>query len=137
MRSLPKTNKASAIIHCLVLGLDPESGEELPEDCVVNRIAVNRALLAGINALEQVEARNARRALLPGNVGRSWTQTEEAELREKFTAGIPIPEIAFQHGRTVRAIEARLEKAGLLTTDQRDTTNSFLVKPKKEDKGSE
>jgi len=46
-------------------------------ECVVNKINVNRALSAGIRAIEQVDARNSRRSLLPGNVGRNWTQTEE------------------------------------------------------------
>jgi hypothetical protein len=55
----------------MIHGLNPETGEELPKDSIVNRIEVNRALSTGVIALEQMEARLARRAQLPGNVGRS------------------------------------------------------------------
>jgi hypothetical protein len=60
--SLPSTKR---------LGVSGGWGEELPKDSIVNRIEVNRALSTGVIALEQMEARLARRAQLPGNVGRS------------------------------------------------------------------
>ena len=45
---------------------------------------------------------------------------------EEYSQDTPIPDIAIKHGRTVRAIEARLERLGLLRADQRTTNNSFL-----------
>ena len=44
------------------------------------------------------------------------------------------PLIATKHGRTIRAIEARLERIGLLTTDRRMTANPFLATTGSKDK---
>jgi hypothetical protein len=72
----------------------------LPESLVV------RALLASVNAIEQVTARAARRAQLPSGVGQHWTEDEEQRLKEAFARGDAVPDIAQRHNRTVRAIEA-------------------------------
>jgi hypothetical protein len=44
---------------------------------------------------------------------------------EEFKGGESLQEIARKHGRTLRAIEARLERLGLLTPEQRTTSSSF------------
>ena len=119
--------RARVILDSLVQGLHPKTGGELPKDSVVNEIEVNRAMATAVLALDQMSARLIRRAQLPKSVGKTWTEEEEQRLRDEFTGGEPIPLIATKHGRTIRAIEARLEKFGLLTTDQRVTTNPFLA----------
>ena len=120
---------ARGVLQSLIQGLDPESGAELPEDAVVNRIEVNRSMLIAVAAMEQVAARMQRRALLPESVGKTWTEEEEQQLKEEFARSEPIPLIATKHERTVRAIEARLERLGLLRTDERTTHNSFAGSP--------
>jgi len=60
------------------------------------------------------------------NVGRAWTAEEESTLVAAFKSGDFLADIAARHGRTVRAIEARLERLGLLTPDQRSTHDSFV-----------
>ncbi len=109
--------RARVILDSLVQGLHPKTGGELPNDSVVNEIDVNRAMATAVLALDQMSARLARRAQLPESVGKTWTEEEEQRLRDGFTGGEPIPLIATKHGRTIRAIEARLEKLGLLTAD--------------------
>jgi hypothetical protein len=99
---------------------------------VLNRVDVVRALLSSMDAIEQVTARAARRALLPDGVGQHWTEEEEQRLKEAFANGDAIPAIANRHKRTIRAIEARLERIGLLTADQRTTSNSFTGSPGKD-----
>lgn len=121
--------RARAVIQALVHGIDPENGAELPKDSIVNKIEVNRALTLGIFALDQMMARLTRRAQLPESVGKTWTDEEEQKLRDEFSADEPIPLIAEKHGRTIRAIEARLERLGLLRADQRTTDNSFGSNP--------
>jgi hypothetical protein len=69
--------RASLIFRSLVQGVDPLSGEELPADGVLQCASVLRALLTGIAALDEQQAREARRAKRPPNVGRPWTQDEE------------------------------------------------------------
>jgi hypothetical protein len=106
--------RARVVIQSLVQGVHPGSGKDLPKDSIVNEVEVTRALTA-VMAIDQVSARLARRAQLPESVGKAWTEEEERRLRAAFNRSKPIPEIATEHGRTVRAIEARLEKLGLLT----------------------
>ena len=117
--------KARTVLQSLIQGLDPETGEDLPKKDAVNRIDVNRSMSIALTALEQVEARMLRRAQLPESVGKTWTDEEEQQLKSEFAESEPIPVIAEKHGRTVRAIEARLERLGLLRSDQRTTNDSF------------
>ena len=124
-----KEQRARHILQALVQGVDPSTGDELPPGTVLQQADVLRALLAGLSALEQTAARAQRRAQLPGNVGRAWSDDEERQLVAAFKAAEPLPDIAARHGRTLRAIEARLEKLGLLTAEQRTTDNSFVSPP--------
>ena len=75
----------------------------------------------------QVQARILRRAMLPEGVGKTWTDEEVQRLKVEFANSDPIPLIATKHSRTVRAIEARLERIGLLRPDQRTTNDSFFA----------
>jgi hypothetical protein len=127
--SVMQQQRARTILQGLVQGVDPATAEELPGGTILQQADVLRALLAGIAALEQVGARAQRRAQLPDNVGRTWTAEEEQTLITGFQEGVPVAQIAIKHRRTVRAIEARLERLGLLTAEQRTTHNSFTGSP--------
>ncbi len=117
--------RARQILQSLIQGIDPATGEELPHETVLQHAEVLRALLAGLTALEQTAARAQRRSQLPGNVGQAWTTEEESRLVAAFKSGDSALAIARQHGRTLRAIEARLEKLGLITAAQRTTRGGF------------
>jgi hypothetical protein len=117
--------RARQILQALIQGVDPFSGEELPAGTVLQHADVLRALLAGVAAIEQDAARASRRAQLPRNIGRAWSADEHAELIDAFQSGESAAEIAAKHGRTVRAIEARLEKLGLITAADRTTADRF------------
>jgi len=120
-----KETRARQILQSLVQGIDPLSGEELAPGTVLQHADVLRALLAGVSALEQMAARAQRRSQLPRNVGRAWDTDEDQALTTEFQRGDTTAAIAAAHGRTLRAIEARLERLGLLTPEQRSTQNSF------------
>jgi hypothetical protein len=124
-----KEQRARHILQALVQGIDPLTGDELPPGTILQQAEVLRALLAGVSALEQTAARAQRRAQLPGNVGRAWSDDEERTLVAAFKSADPLPDVAARHGRTLRAIEARLEKLGLLTAEERSTDNSFVGPP--------
>jgi DNA-binding NarL/FixJ family response regulator len=109
-----RDDRARQILQSLIQGIDPFDGSELPTGTVLQQADVIRALLAGVGALEESAARAARRAQLPDNVGRTWTPEEQEALVAEFQAGMTPAEIAEKHGRTLRAIEARLEKLGLI-----------------------
>jgi hypothetical protein len=116
---LMKEQRAREILQALLQGVDPFSGAELPPGTILQEADVLRALLAGVAALEHTVARAQRRAQLPDNVGSSWTKDEEGVLVAAFKAGDALSAIAARHGRTLRAIEARLEKLGLITPGER------------------
>ena len=120
-----KQTRASQILQSLIQGIDPVTAEELPRETVLQQADVLRALLAGLSALEQTAARSQRRAQLPDNVGRAWTTDEESRLVSAFKKGDSAVAIAHEHGRTLRAIEARLEKLGLITAEERTTRGGF------------
>jgi hypothetical protein len=123
--SAMQEQRARQILQSLVQGVDPFSGEELPAGTVLQQADVLRALLAGVVALEQGAARASRRAQLPRNIGRAWSAAEQGELIDAFQAGEILADVAVRHGRTLRAIEARLEKLGLITSDERITRDRF------------
>jgi hypothetical protein len=104
--------KARVVLQSLVHGLNPVTGDELPKGDIVNNIEVNRAMSTAVMALDQMMARLTRREMLPEKVGKAWTEEEEQQLRDEFKLGEPPPDIAAKHGRTLRAIEARLERPG-------------------------
>jgi hypothetical protein len=68
-----------------------------------------------------------RRALLPDNVGQSWTACEETRLVEASKAGQTPNEIARRHPRTLRAIEARLQRMELIAAEERTTREGFAA----------
>jgi len=126
--------RARAVIASLVQGVHPTSGKDLPKDSIVNEIDVTRALGTAVLAIDQVIARLARRAQLPESVGKAWTEEEERRLRAAFARGELIPEIASKHGRTIRAIETRLEKLGLLTPDRSSGSSPYLADSRAKEK---
>jgi hypothetical protein len=120
-----QNTEARDILVSLIQGRHPASGEEIPSECVVHLPDVIRALLVGVGAIDATDARVRRRAQLPENVGIGWTTKEEEQLRSEFAAKEPLKAIAERHGRTLRAIEARLERMGLITAEQRTTRGGF------------
>jgi hypothetical protein len=124
-RAAMQQSRARQILQSLIQGVDPVTGEELPRETVLQHADVLRALLAGLSALELTAARAQRRSQLPDNVGQAWTTEEESKLVGEFKSGEAPQVIARKHGRTLRAIEARLEKLGLITAEERTTRGGF------------
>jgi hypothetical protein len=117
---------ARQILQRLAAGVDPASGEALPAGAVLQHPEVVQALLAGVAALESEALRLRRRAQLPANVGRPWSEPEEQALAAEFGLGIELTQIAARHHRTLAAIEARLERLGLISVQQRRTRNRYV-----------
>lgn len=124
-----KARRATQILTKLIQGEDPISGHQLPASPPYNNAEVLRALLLATEALRKLQVGEDRKASLPANVGRTWSVEENAQLLEEFRAGETPTEIARKHGRTLRAIEARLEKLGLITASERTTRDRFETPP--------
>ena len=120
---------ATVILKTLIEGREPGSLEPLPADSVAHRADVLRALLVAVAALERVEVRSKRRAALPDNAGHPWTTEEDSRLVSAFKAGESPQAIAERHSRTLRAIEARLQRMGLLDPEDRVTRGGFGSEP--------
>ena len=118
-------SEARQILTSLVEGHMPGTADPISSDCVVHQADVLRTMLISISALESVIVRSKRRALLPDNIGRAWTHPEEERLRSAFLAKEPVRAIAARHGRTLRAVEARLQRMGLITAKERITRGGF------------
>lgn len=104
---MPSTKQ---VIAALASGVDPETGELVPEDSVLQRPSVIRALYAALKAVEQ--SGGARTG--PPNGWNPWTQAEDNQLRSEHANGQSVASIAKNHGRTRAAIDARLLKLGLI-----------------------
>lgn len=113
--------EAMRILKALVEGHDPISNRALPADSVLQNASVLRALLLAHGALQANIDRQKRRGALPPRVGTTWTDEEDQKLIAAWNEKQPLEDIASSHGRTVRAIESRLERLGLITAEQRKT----------------
>ena len=108
---------AREIIGTLARGVDPVTGEVMPEESPYNAPTVIRALFAAVKVLEEapsVPKPRRSRSELPVNTGKPWTADDDEQLRLGFQAGTPTKDLAAALGRTRWAIESRLMKVGLL-----------------------
>ncbi|HET7865700.1 MAG TPA: hypothetical protein VFL86_14955 [Burkholderiaceae bacterium] len=109
---------ARRIVDALARGIDPETGEVLPDDHLLQFPHVIRALFMASRALEALEGKGggSREAneRLP-NTGVAWTAAEEARLLAAFDAGATVDELAQSHGRTKGGIAARLVRLGRIS----------------------
>ena len=102
---------AKQIIRALADGVNPMTGEILPEDSIYNYPDIIRALFVVLEELSYKPntLRDSKR-----NAGKPWTELEEDKLIDEFDSKIKISEIAREHGRTPGAIESRLVQLGLI-----------------------
>ena len=111
--------EAKQIIDVLASGVDPATGEVLPEDNALNSPHVIRALFIASKALERMAAKPARpSAAAPGKAGKPWSEDEDQRLLAGFDAGTPVAALALAHERSSGAITSRLERLGRLQLPQ-------------------
>ena len=117
--SQPETDTSSKYSHALRIlrvlsdGIDPFTGEILPNDSPYQNAHIIRALNNAIEALK-IQARYERRRIeQPKNAGKSWTPDEDELLIQAFKEGKTILEIARAHRRTKGTIEKRLLSHGV------------------------
>ena len=103
-------NKAKEIVSLLAEGIDPTTGEVLPEDGVCNKADVIRALYTVLNYLETGKPKK----VLPKNVGKPWSKKDDERLRRCFESGMTRKELCAEFERTSGGIHARLVHLGLI-----------------------
>lgn len=107
--------EAKQVIEVLARGIDPQTGELLPDDNPVNSPHVIRALFLAAKALELQASKQAKQPTAnAGNAGKPWTEAEDQQLAQAFDAGTPVAALAKTHQRTSGAITSRLIRLGRL-----------------------
>ena len=96
---------AKKIMTMLASGVDPDTGEAT----LLSRNVTN-ALWRILAFVEYCEKR--RDATLLPNRGKSWTQTEDAQVCSEFAKRMSFARMAEVHGRTRGAIISRLQHLG-------------------------
>lgn len=102
------TLRAKEIIRTLADGVDPTTGEILPNESVYYSPEVIRALYTLLEITNNKHIEDPLR-----NAGKPWTDAEDNKLRNEFLSKVKVSDIAKDHGRTYGAIESRLEHLGL------------------------
>lgn len=125
-------SKAFNIVSTLANGVNPITGEVFAPESPYQSSEIIRALFVAARALEAapMPARPASKESRPRthgltNVGKPWTAEEDERLVTEFAKGRSPRELAAAHGRTLAGVEARLEKLGRITAQQRVTTNRY------------
>jgi len=106
--------QALKILRALADGVDPYTGEVLPETGPYQNPDTIRAIFRAISELEKNWART-REKHLPENAGKPWNEKEYAVLCRGFDARKSITALAALHKRSEGAIRSRLEKHGKIT----------------------
>lgn len=106
--------RAKEIISALAEGVDPTTGEILPENSVCNKGEIVRAFYAVLNHLDEKKPKKN----LPTNAGKPWTKEDEVLLVSLYRSGTPKREICKTMQRTESGVAARLVHLGII--DNRD-----------------
>ena len=111
--------EAKQIIDVLASGVDPATGEMLPENNPLNSPHVIRALFIASKALERMAGKPTRQgAAAPGKAGKPWSEDEDRRLLDGFDAGTLVAALALAHERSHGAITSRLIRLGRLQLSQ-------------------
>ncbi|MEI6835097.1 MAG: hypothetical protein WCL28_14010 [bacterium] len=122
--------EAKLIIESLAKGIDPDSGEILPEQGLLHSPKIIRALFLAVDALDIGIKRDQQKRTQPNKAGRSWSVKEDESLLHMFDSGASIKEIVAKHERTKGAISSRLLRLGRLGTQSNNGTDEKVFETK-------
>ncbi len=116
-----EASKAREILQALLDGVDPESGELLPDDSVFCEPNVIRALHHAIFAMSERAGMDddvlkngiQNNKPKPENAGKPWNKEEDEQVLEMYKSGVSISVIARQLGRSHTSIRCRLVSVGM------------------------
>ena len=122
---------AKQILSLLADGIDPETGEIVPEDSVCNQPEVIRALRFSPDCLSHQKQRRMT-SIFYVNQGKAWTAEEESLLTQLFRKGESNAQIQMELQRSESAVSARLVRLGLIehreeyrVRDKKHSENNF------------
>lgn len=101
--------RAKELLYTLADGVNPLTGEILPETDSCNQVEIVRALHKVLRVLDETDAKQKGTT---GNAGKPWTLEDDAALCRMFDAGSTCQDMQAYFQRTRRSIEARLVRVG-------------------------
>lgn len=114
----PSSTDAISLLTALAEGVDPFTGEVLPEDHLLQQPQIVRALFHSINALKQQSNKAKKSSSTPEKAGTAWAKQEDEDLVRQFDEKVSITEIAKLHARSRGAITSRLVRLGKIVLPQ-------------------
>lgn len=99
--------RAKELLSGLADGINPLTGELLPDDSVCNQAEIVRAFNTVLAAIPASKAKS-----LPQNAGKPWTPDDDEKLSNMYDAGSSKKDICAYFKRTNGAIAARLVRIG-------------------------
>lgn len=102
-----KKHETLLILRALLNAVDPDTGETLLEDHILNRPDVREALAAALKVME-ADAAPPDSPSHGLNAGRPWTQAELDTLRRLYESGVSVSEIARLTRRRDRGVRMQL-----------------------------
>ena len=103
-------NRAKKIISALAEGVDPTTGEVLPDNSVCNKGEIVRAFYAVVNHLDE---KNPKKNI-PANAGKPWTKEDEDLLVNLYRSGTSKKDICISLQRSETSVAARLVHLGVI-----------------------
>ena len=103
-------NKAKDIIATLAEGVDPTTGEVLPDNSVCNKGEIVRAFYVVSNHLNAKKSKKN----MPANAGNPWTKEDEDLLVTLYRSGTPKKDICTSLQRSETGVAARLVHLGVI-----------------------
>lgn len=102
--------RAKEIVSALAEGVDPTTGEILPDNSICNKGEVVRALYTVLNSLDEKKPKKN----MPQNAGKPWTKEDEDLLVDLYQSGATKKDICKTLQRTATGIAARLVHLGII-----------------------
>lgn len=104
--------RAKELLEILADGVNPLTGEILPDGDSCNQAEIVRALHVAVKTLEVAEKRSRPQ---PENAGKPWTVEDDKALCEMFDLGYSKKDIAAHFKRSGGSIAARLVRLGRIS----------------------
>lgn len=103
-------HRAKEILSSLAEGIDPTTGEVLPDNSVCNKGEIVRAFHTILNHLEDKTPKKN----MPANAGKPWTEEDNERLKACFESGLSKKELCAEFERSSGSISSRLVRLGLI-----------------------
>ena len=101
--------KAKEIVSALAEGIDPFTGEVLPENHICNNVDVVRAFYT---LIQNGEVKSKPKTF--ENSGKRWSKEDDELLVQLFEQGLKTSELQKHFMRSYGSIQSRLAKLGLI-----------------------